>query len=119
MRSIRPLCRPDEYLSLPAKAVERLRWSNFGTDHVGKGESAAVHQSTGPELHLPALRARRKAREGSPRSAAVFVAYSGAGAMATVSWLGPIFGAGLAQRMSPRRLAAAVVALDSVMVMRS
>ena len=45
--------------------------------------------------------------------------YSGAGAIAATSALGPVFGPGFAQRMSPRRLAAALAALDSVMVMRS
>jgi hypothetical protein len=41
-------------------------------------------------------------------------AYSGAAAMATTSALGPVFGAGFAQRMVPRRLSAAVAALDKV-----
>src|SRR5262249_44913383 len=45
--------------------------------------------------------------------------YSGAGAIFTTSWLGPVFGDGLAQWIWPRRLGAAVAALDSGMGMRS
>jgi hypothetical protein len=52
-------------------------------------------------------------------TAAAIWAYRGAGAMFTASWLGPVLGAGLAQRIWPRRLAAEVAAFDSVTVMCS
>src|SRR4029077_9446301 len=59
---------------------------------------------------------KANARQASQCDPAGPISYSGAGAMAATSRLGPVLGAGLAQRISPRRLAAAVAALDRVTV---
>jgi hypothetical protein len=75
--------------------------------------SAALRRHASLRLILPG------SGPGRMRSSAAPCRYSGAGAMLTTSGLGPSLGAGLAQRMLPRRLSVAVPGLDNVMVMRS
>jgi uncharacterized protein YbjT (DUF2867 family) len=65
-------------------------------------------------LSLPWVTLRPPA--GPIQGAAGIFCYSGAGAILTTSVLGPLFGAGFVQWISPLRLALALTAFESVML---
>ena len=98
--SSRDRVSPISALHMSNSASAEFAWT-------GRESVSQLQRAIRPETWMPATRT------------GIFFRYSGAGAIAATSRFGPVFGPGFAQRISPRRLAAAVAALDSVMVMRS
>ena len=86
------------------------------TIETGNGGGIKARQ----KMHARAATAQTRpsvVRAGRPHTRpAGFFGYRGGGAILTTSVLGPFFGAGLVQWMSPLRLAVAVAAFASVML---
>jgi len=82
---------------------------------MGRGAADWRNKAVAPYKTISPLPVRERTRGEEGGGAG----QSGAGAMLTTSGLGPSLGAGLVQRMLPRRLSAAVGAFDNVMVMCS